>query len=405
MDKISKKKFLMLGFAIPDKEMQKSFEFDNLPQVQTHKFNWNIIKAMEYNNSFDITYISTRPVSDYPSYPQLRFKMTNWIVKLPNKEILIMEIPFINFSIAKLITRFIFALVYSIKSFAFKKNKGGVIVYSVHVPFMLLGFLISKFFRIEFIAIWTDPPATKSDYDSLFKSNLRTIENVISKFLMRRVTKIIAITKYLPQDYSPNKPFLVIEGIVDVNEINLVKKEQHGKKRIVYAGSISKRYGIINLVKGLLLTKRNDIVLEIYGRGDYETELKNIARLDNRIIYKGYVSNTKIIQIIQTADLLINTRSSDELYVKYSFPSKMLEYMMSGTPLLTTMLPGIPDEYRDYIIILNNNSPEEIAKGVDYAFSLSEQELEIIGNRARHFATSKDVTFQGEKIVRFIDQH
>ena len=74
MSRESRKNYLFLGFAIPDEEMEKVFSIDNFPQVQTHKFNWNLIKGIEHFDEFDFTYISARPVTDYPVYYQKKIK-------------------------------------------------------------------------------------------------------------------------------------------------------------------------------------------------------------------------------------------------------------------------------------------------------------------------------------------
>lgn len=77
MSRESRKNYLFLGFAIPDEEMEKAFSIDNFPQVQTHKFNWNLIKGLEHFDEFDFTYISARPISDYPIFSRKKIKKIN----------------------------------------------------------------------------------------------------------------------------------------------------------------------------------------------------------------------------------------------------------------------------------------------------------------------------------------
>jgi glycosyltransferase involved in cell wall biosynthesis len=408
MSKGGRKSYLFLNFAIPDEEMEKVFRIDNFPQVQSHKFNWNLIKGLEYLDEFDITYISSRPVSDYPIFPQKKIKKNKWIINIANKEIKIQEIPFINVSVLKLITRFFSALFYSFKIFHSKQNKAGVIVYSVHVPYMIVGLIISKIYNIDYIAIWTDPPAVRYSRDSGLKSKLRSIELKLSKYLMSKVTKVIALTKYLAEDFAPGKPYLVMEGIINPNDINyLPKMERNFSKepiKIVYTGSLEKRYGIKNIVNGFLSMKNKNAILEIYGRGDFEDELVDISKMNPNVIYKGFIPNTEILKVQREADFLINARSDKEEFVKYSFPSKTLEYMLSGTPLITTMLPGIPEEYRDYVIVLDNNNPETITKKLDEVLKYSSYERNQIGLKALKFAESKNYINQARKIIDFIKQ-
>ncbi|KUP04301.1 hypothetical protein Q75_16075 [Bacillus coahuilensis p1.1.43] len=130
--------------------------------------------------------------------------------------------------------------------------------------------------------------------------------------------------------------------------------------------------------------------------------LKKISLLNNKVRYKGFVSNKVILNIQREADFLINARSPDEEYVKYSFPSKTLEYMLSGTPLITTMLPGIPEEYKDYVLILENNNPLVICEMLENVIRMDKEEIEQLGLKALDFAKSRNYINQGQKIIDFL---
>ena len=402
----SKKNFLFLGFAIPDEEMEGVFKNDNFPQVQTHKFNWNLIKGLEDLNELEFTYISARPVSDYPIYNQKKIQKNKWTVEIGKRKFEIQEIPFINKSVLKLFSRFFATLFYSLKNYSFKSNKGGVIVYSVHVPYMIVGLIVSKIYNVDYIAIWTDPPAVSTNKDSKLKSKLRNIELRISEILMKKVTKVIALTKYLAEDFAPGKPYLVIEGIINKDDINYSLKKKNSilqhLLRVVYTGSLEKKYGIMNIIDGFISIENKNAVLEIYGRGELEDELVKIMQKNRNILYKGYVSNNEILKVQREADFLINARSSEEQFVKYSFPSKTLEYMLSGTPVITTMLPGIPEEYKNYVLVLDNNHPAVITEKLNEFLDYSSTERNLIGLKAQKFAETKNQLQQAKKINNFL---
>ena len=408
-----KKNFLFLGFAIPDEEMKKVFKLDKFPTIQTHKFNWNLIKGIEKENIFDFTYISALPVSDYPFFPKKKVEKKVWKINIGEKDIKILQIPFINSSILKIITRFYSGLYYSIKNYNCIRNKGGVIVYSVHVPYMIIGYILSKIYKIDYIGIWTDPPSVKSNRENSLKSRLRNFEYAISKYLMKRVSRVIVLTKYLAEDFAPNKPYLVMEGIIDdshIKEKNTIKDKDVEENfnsdiiKIVYTGTLDKRYGIENIVKGFKMANEEGFVLEIYGKGDYEEELIKEVSDNKNIKYKGFISNDKILEIQKSADYLINARADTDDYVKYSFPSKTLEYMISGTPVISTMLPGIPDEYRNYFLVLKDNNAKTICNMIKKIKHISQEEKLSIGTRAQKFALNKNYIIQGKRIINFIDQ-
>ncbi|MDA3884550.1 MAG: glycosyltransferase [Candidatus Delongbacteria bacterium] len=402
-----RKNILFLGFAIPDEEMLKVFSNDKFAAIQTHKFNWNFIKACESENTYDFTYISARPVSDYPRYDKIYIKKHNWIVSLFNKNIKILELPYCNTTLLKIITRFFSGLYYSLKKYYRVKNKGGVIVYSVHVPFMLIGYIVSRLFKIDLVCIWTDPPSVRSNKENKFKSKLRNFELLVSKFLMKKADKLIVLTKYLAEDFAPKKPYIVVEGILDLDNLKKVDFSNSKKNciKFVYTGSLSKRYGIENIVKGFTLSKNSALILEIYGKGDFEDELKSICNNHNNIVYKGFLTGNNITKVQQESDFLINARSDEDEYTKYSFPSKTLEYMVSGNPVITTMLSGIPEEYRDYLIVLENNDPETIMNAVEKATFMTHKERKELSKRAFDFVANKNYIIQGKRIVEFIGQN
>ena len=126
--------------------------------------------------------------------------------------------------------------------------------------------------------------------------------------------------------------------------------EKKGKPRIcLYAGSIQKIYGIERLVEGFRLAKLPGTQLHIYGAGDYQRQLEKIAGEDPNVVYGGLLLPSQVVEKEQEATLLVNPRPSEEEYVKYSFPSKTMEYMSTGTPVLTTRLPCLPEEYLPHL--------------------------------------------------------
>lgn len=400
-----KSAFLVIGFAIPDDLMKEIQKEDKLLAMQTHKFNWNLIKSLETSKKNEYIYISTRPVSDYPYYSKKWIRKGGLNQKVGDKDIKIQEISFINISIFKLITRFFSSFIASIKYFFGKKNKSGIIIYSVHVPFMAVGWLLSIIFNVELIGVWTDPPAESHSYESKLKSRLRNIERTISLFLMKKYDKVISLTDSLAEDFAPGKKYIVIEGILDPVDIEnaqspIVKNERN----IVYTGTLAKKYGIKNIVEGFLLANIDNMYLDIYGSGDFEDELIKYARINDNIRYHGLVSNEIAQQRQREATFLINARSSDDVYVKYSFPSKTMEYLASGTPLITTMLPSIPVEYLNHIIELEDNNPETIAKVLREVNLLSTEELKEFSSKAQKFILTRSYFNQGEKINNFISR-
>ena len=144
--------------------------------------------------------------------------------------------------------------------------------------------------------------------------------------------------------------------------------------------------------------------LHIYGIGDYQQELEQIAEGNPSIHYGGLLLPSQVVEKEMEAAVLINPRPSDEEYVRYSFPSKTMEYMSTGTPVLTTALPCIPEEYRPYLYFIQEETPGGIATALRQVLSHSDEELFEKGCRARRFVLEqRNNVVQAAKVLDMLE--
>ena len=87
-------------------------------------------------------------------------------------------------------------------------------------------------------------------------------------------------------------------------------------------------------------------------------------------------------------------------YTKYSFPSKLMEYLLSGVPVVGYKLDGIPKEYDQFINYVVDNAPQSLASVLIRICEESSEHYEIIAKQARDFILSKkNSQKQVEKII------
>lgn len=190
----------------------------------------------------------------------------------------------------------------------------------------------------------------------------------------------------------------------NISAINKKYTNVKKKKAIMYAGMLNKKHRIEMLINGFMNTK-NDYELWLFGSGDFEKEIINYAKIDNRIKFFGRVDREKVLEYEHKASLLINIRDSKEEYTKYSFPSKTIEYMASGTPLLTTKLLGIPTEYYGYVYTLDDETEKGLSDKLEEILSISDNDLTIQGKKAMAFILNeKNSKIQGKKIADFLSK-
>lgn len=202
-----------------------------------------------------------------------------------------------------------------------------------------------------------------------------------------------------------HKPFIVIEGQCDIGmytSLNtLDAKEQ--PKVMMYAGGIHKEFGIERFVKAFCSLNRTDWVLRIYGDGNYSDELREVAKKYTNIEYCGVKLNKEIVEKQLKASLLVNPRMTDAEYVRYSFPSKTLECMASGTPLLTTILPAMPKDYYEHVYFISDESEVGMKAALQEVLDLSDEVMFEKGKRAQTFILeTRNNNIQAEKFVNFL---
>lgn len=249
--------------------------------------------------------------------------------------------------------------------------------------------------NIETVTIVTDFPDT-----SRFSLNGR-----ISWRVIRKCSKWILLTRQMYEYLGKNKKATILEGHVDskmIEKENLLT-EKTKPRRCIYAGSLKKKYGILKLIQAFELANPDNVELHIYGAGEIESELR--AMTNPRIIYHGVMPNSVVVNDEIHATLLINPRPTDGEYTKYSFPSKNLEYMASGTPLLTTKLAGMPTEYYEYVFLFETETIEGMAATLRSVLGRTDAELHQKGIAAKKFVLdNKSNIAQAKKVIDLLNE-
>lgn len=238
--------------------------------------------------------------------------------------------------------------------------------------------------------------------------NGKKFYRALGNWVIAHCTDYIVLTEATNDYINPTgKPYVVLEGQADITmEKRAPSLEKKAKPRVVlYAGGVSCEYGAEAMVQGFRMADVPDTQLWVYGPGDYVEELTQIGKEDGRIVYGGVLLSSQIVEKEQQATLLINPRPTNEEFVKYSFPSKTMEYMASGTPLLTTVLPGMPKEYHPYVYLLEEETAQGVAEKLREIFALSDEELFQKGARAREFILEeKNNVVQAKKILDMLEK-
>ena len=160
----------------------------------------------------------------------------------------------------------------------------------------------------------------------------------------------------------------------------------------------------MNLVNAFSQIEDPDYRLVICGIGDSEQAIKDAVKDDSRISFLGQLPRNEVIEWQKKATVLVNPRQNNEEFTKYSFPSKTMEYLSSGIPVVAYKLDGIPDEYDQYIQYVADDSIESLKKKLVEVCEMTREERQELGNIGRNFVLmKKNSTIQVRKICEMID--
>ena len=214
----------------------------------------------------------------------------------------------------------------------------------------------------------------------------------------------VYLTELMSDVINPEKPYVVMEGIADISNVEIIEeKSDTDIIAIMYAGGLYEKYGILNLLDAFEKLEMPELRLWLFGEGSAVETIKERALGNSKIKYMGCLSREEILLYERKANILVNPRNVDEEFTKYSFPSKIIEYMLSGTPLLTTRLRGIPQEYFDYVFTADNNDTNTLINALKNILRLSEEQRKLIGKAAREFiVTNKNAEAQAKIVLDFI---
>ena len=278
-----------------------------------------------------------------------------------------------------------------------KKDRDAVIIADVLNISVAAGARFALYFRKrKNVGIVTDLPDLLSQRGKKFSAKINNALMNSFRYYVFLTEKMSEVVKCRPGDY------VVIEGQTDINMHNreIDVKDKYDKKICIYAGTLQKRFGMDYLIEGFAKVCVENAELRIYGSGSYLDDVKEYCKKFPSIKYMGVKPNAEIVEEELKASLLVNPRHSTGEYTEYSFPSKNLEYMVSGTPVLTTELAGMPDEYKDYVFIIKDETSDGIAQDFRDILSQTPEELHAFGVRAKEFVLrEKNNVIAAKKIM------
>lgn len=366
--------------------------------VAGNKYQQGFVKGVERALGRPVHVVSVRPVPMWPGSEEVLVRGSCDRVG----ERSVVSVPFLNVPVLKQVSVFL-ALFWHVGYWLRDHRSSArrvVVVYNLFSPFSLSVLLARRLFGGTTAAIVADLAHGVYQFKG-WRGVLERLDLFVQTRSMRLFDGLIVLSSRVVEDFAAGRPSMVLEGGVELGACG--GGEQVEPATVLYSGALNNANGVDNLLDGFRLIDGEHYRLVICGRGPLAGAVQQSARDDPRVVAGGHLSEPSLIARQSQATCLINPRPVDQILSRYTFPSKVLEYMASGRPTISTRLPSIPDEYEPFLVWVEGDSPQALALAIEEACSRDPAELDDLGARARAFVMGqKNWDRQGERAVCFL---
>lgn len=337
-----------------------------------------------------------------------------WLWPLPNRKPLERIINYTSFAISAVLRGL------------FIKKPDVIIATSPQLLVGISGWLLGRVKRVpvtlEVRDIW--PDAILASGVSRPGSRLAKTLSAISRFLYRRCDHIVVVTPAFIEELVSRwrVPSEKISMIVNGVETNLfapgdsasAKQKLGLDKRFVvsYVGTVGLAHGIRTVLDAAprISSSHPDVLFLIVGEGAEREQLEEEARrrrLSN-VVFEGQKARTEIPAILQASDACLVLLKRTDAF-KQVIPTKMLEFMSSGTPVIL----GVEGQAREIVesanggICIEPENVDELIAAIERLKSSRKLRLQLgeSGRRCMIEAFSRERTAQAyvevlEQVIR-----
>ncbi len=189
------------------------------------------------------------------------------------------------------------------------------------------------------------------------------------RFLPRQFLELLVIqhtpaaatlSNHVTRDYRPNRltTRISVPASRDVFKLSLDREyfETKAEKIVYFAGTFNIYSGIPQLLDAIKLIFNPDYRFWFSGRGPLEKDIIALAKDDKRVKLWGFIEREPYLRLMEKATILVNPRPSVLPASRYNFPSKLMEYMAAGRPLVSTSTSDINEVYKDVVVLVEDDT-------------------------------------------------
>lgn len=378
--------------------------------MSNHNFEMSLLNGLSQQNNVDLKCVIIPGIYSFP-YNNKKFYTSSEDYKYRNIEV--HSVGFCNLPIIKELWSTITCAWQILKIIKyFNGDRVDVILNTPNNTFFNALKLASWFVKKQITTTVIIPDIPSLVYsmsnNNFFKKMILKRRNKIVMKKTSNANGLVLLTEAMMDFITKPVKHIVMEGVVDVDTMDVISENSviTDKQIILYTGTLRRIFGVMNLINAFQQIHNDNIELWICGSGDSKEEIKEAANKDKRIKFWGLVDSKTALKMQHQATILVNPRTSEGEYTKYSFPSKTMEYLLAGKSVVINKLPGIPIEYYNYVYCPEDETVSAFAKCITNVLNMDNKLRDTRALAGRKFIIEqKNSVLQISRIINMIETY
>lgn len=265
---------------------------------------------------------------------------------------------------------------------------------------------LRRLFGIPIYSVLIDTPFTQAFVPNSLAGKIQYYRFRIGHKRLKHFTGLITFTRDVLKTLNINIPCHEFSIGCSQQQIDAASGSNSTKypnaQSVAYAGTLIYYNGIQELVDAFKLLG-DKYQLHIYGYGPLENVVKEAAAEFDNIVYYGRFDPSETTEILKQYPVLINPRRTDPSIQNFTFPSKLVDYLLMKRTVITNRFKTLPDAYASFVTTMEELSAEGIAKAVVQVFGTPIEERQNAAERGFEYVTQQQNYEKiGKDILQFV---
>jgi glycosyltransferase involved in cell wall biosynthesis len=241
-------------------------------------------------------------------------------------------------------------------------------------------------------------------------------EEMAMRLVNPAVGRLMVVSSFLEQYYTARGcAVLRVPPLIDLRDRKWTVADRPDADfpplRLAYAGTPGRKDLLLNIFRGLTLLKSDGIDVRLNLIGPTQASVMAVIpesrpllhQLADSVVFHGQIPQSDVPSRLRESHFTVLLRP-DERYAHAGFPTKVVESLSAGLPVIANPTSDLASCIRDGKdgILLENHSPASLAGGLRRLIALGPREWRIMGATARARAEELfDYRVHAERIARF----